>query len=441
MKKVITYGTYDHLHFGHIRLLERAKKLGDYLIVGVTSEDFDKKRGKINVQQTLMERVKAVKDTGLADEIVIEEYEGQKIEDICKYGIDIFTVGSDWVGKFDYLKEYCEVVYLERTEGISSTEIRTKNINLKLGLVGDSINLEKIAKECELVNGIEINAIYTDSNISNFEILNKINLKTNDYKELLNNVDAVYIYSNPQFHYEQIKEALLNKKHVLCEAPISLKEIECKELFSLAKENNCLLIESIKTKYSTAYKRLLLLLKTGIIGDIVSVDATCTSLKERNYINATSNWNTINSWGPTALLPIFQFLGTNYIQKNIISLCKPENNNFDLFTKIDFIYDNSVASIKVGKGVKSEGELIITGTKGYVYVPAPWWKMDYFELRYEDQNDNKRYFYQLEGEGIRNTILEFVNATKRDNVINGDEQVSIAIAKIMEDFEKDKIIL
>ena len=98
MKKVITYGTYDLLHFGHIRLLERAKELGDYLIVGVTSDDFDKVRGKINVQQPLNERVQAVQNTGIADEVIIEEYEGQKIDDIIKYGIDIFTVGSDWVG-------------------------------------------------------------------------------------------------------------------------------------------------------------------------------------------------------------------------------------------------------------------------------------------------------------------------------------------------------
>ena len=93
MKKVITYGTYDLLHYGHIRLLERAKALGDYLIVGVTADDFDKTRGKINVQQSLMERVLAVKKTGLADEIIIEEYEGQKIDDILIYIVYIFTVG------------------------------------------------------------------------------------------------------------------------------------------------------------------------------------------------------------------------------------------------------------------------------------------------------------------------------------------------------------
>ena len=110
MVKIITYGTYDLLHYGHVRLLQRAKELGDYLIVGVTAADFDKTRGKINVQQSLEERVAAVQATGIADRVIIEEYEGQKIDDIRKYGIDIFTVGSDWIGYFDYLNEFCKVV-------------------------------------------------------------------------------------------------------------------------------------------------------------------------------------------------------------------------------------------------------------------------------------------------------------------------------------------
>lgn len=135
MKKVITYGTFDLLHYGHIRLLERAKELGDYLIVGVTSDDYDKTRGKINVQQSLSERVAAVRATGLADKIIVEEYEGQKIDDIKKYKVDIFTVGSDWLGKFDYLNNYCNVKYLERTKGISSSELRQKDRNLTMGII------------------------------------------------------------------------------------------------------------------------------------------------------------------------------------------------------------------------------------------------------------------------------------------------------------------
>ena len=161
MTKVITYGTYDLLHYGHIRLLERAKELGDYLIVAVTAEDFDKNRGKINVQQSLMERIEAVRATGLADEIIIEEYEGQKIDDIKRYGVDIFTVGSDWVGKFDYLNEYCQVVYLERTDGISSTELRSQKVNLKLGLVGDNNILLKYLNETKYVNGLEVSCVYS----------------------------------------------------------------------------------------------------------------------------------------------------------------------------------------------------------------------------------------------------------------------------------------
>ena len=147
MTKVITYGTYDLLHYGHIRLLERAKALGDYLIVGVTAEDFDKTRGKINVQQSLMERIEGVRATGLVDEIIIEEYEGQKIDDIRRYHVDIFAIGSDWRGKFDYLNEYCKVVYLDRTEGVSSTQLRSEKHAIRLGLVGDASDLQKFRKD------------------------------------------------------------------------------------------------------------------------------------------------------------------------------------------------------------------------------------------------------------------------------------------------------
>ena len=109
MVKVITYGTFDLFHQGHYNLLKRAKALGDYLIVGVTSDYFNKCRGKFNVQEDLMTRIRHVEESGFADEIVVEEYFGQKIDDIKKYKADIFTVGSDWIGHFDYLNEYCRV--------------------------------------------------------------------------------------------------------------------------------------------------------------------------------------------------------------------------------------------------------------------------------------------------------------------------------------------
>lgn len=438
MIKVITYGTYDLFHHGHQRLLERAKELGDYLIVGVTSDDFDKKRGKINVHQSLMERIESVRATGLADEIIVEEYDGQKIDDIKRYGVDIFTVGSDWTGHFDYLKDYCDVVYLKRTEGVSSSNIRLKNRFINLGLVGAGNILKKFYDESKFVNGINVNAICIDRKSERKCYENEDLTLTKDYDELLDIVDAVFIISHPSKHYDHIKKALNHGKHVLCESPITLSESEYVEVEKLAKDNELILMDSIKTAYSTAYNRLLLLIKGGHIGDVYSVDATCTSLRDYD----DHSWNSITSWGPTALLPILQILGTDYSDKKITSLISDENPDFDLFTKIDFQYENAVASIKVANSVKSEGELVISGSYGYAYVPAPWWKTDYFELRYENQEENKKYFYQLDGEGIRYELVAFAKSIELGK--NGtyiDLDVSREICRIMEDFKKDKNII
>ena len=152
MKKVITYGTYDLFHQGHYNLLKRAKALGDYLIVGVTTDSFDLERGKMNTCNNVMERIEAVKSTGLADQIVIEEYRGQKIDDIQKYGVDIFAIGSDWEGYFDYLNEFCKVIYLPRTQGISSTLLRQKYPIVNIGIIGTGSIASRFVPESKNVN-------------------------------------------------------------------------------------------------------------------------------------------------------------------------------------------------------------------------------------------------------------------------------------------------
>lgn len=441
MVKVITYGTYDLLHYGHIRLLERAKALGDYLIVGVTSDVFDRERGKINVQQSLMERVEAVRATGLADEIIIEEYEGQKIDDIKRLNVDIFTVGSDWKGKFDYLNAYCKVVYLDRTSGVSSTDIRSEQQVVRLGLVGESPILNKIERESQYVNGLESGKVFTLNDAYLSDNLKRPAQQAASYQELLDDSDALYVISAPEKHYAQIREALQKGKHVLCESPVTMETEPWEELRQMAKDKQLVLMDSIKTAYSVAYYRLLLLAKGGIIGDIISVDATCTSLVDfdptQDSQKSLYEWNSICAWGPTALLPIFQLLGTAFTSKQIATHFLDENQKYDAFTKISFVYPHAVASLKVGQGVKSEGSLVISGTKGYIYVPAPWWKTDYFEVRYENPQNNKRYFYQLDGEGLRYMLLSFLKAirTGKDfSYVSGD--ISRAIIQIISDFEK-----
>ena len=439
MIKVITYGTYDLLHYGHIRLLKRAKALGDYLIVGVTSDTFDRERGKINVQQTLMERVEAVQATGLADEIIVEEYEGQKIDDIKRLGVDIFTVGSDWKGKFDYLNDYCRVVYLERTDGVSSSEIRSEQQPVTLGFVGESPIINKIERESKYVNGLVAGKVFTLNDRFLSDSLKDQARKTSSFDELLDASDALYIISAPELHYSQIKQALERGKHVLCESPVTLHPEEWRELKALAAEKKVVLLDAIKTAYSMAYNRLLLLAKSGIIGDIVSVDTSCTSLLEfdptQDINQEQLEWNSVCAWGPTAMLPIFQLLGTDYVSKRIVTRFVDEERSYDAFTSIMFIYPHAVASLKVGQGVKSEGEMVVSGTKGYIYVPAPWWKTDYFEVRYEDPHNNKRYFYQLDGEGLRYELLSFLKTIRLERDFNYvADTTSEEIVKVLADF-------
>lgn len=443
MVKVITYGTYDLLHHGHIRLLKRAKALGDYLIVGVTADGFDRARGKINVQQSLMERIEAVKATGLADEIVVEEYEGQKIDDIKRYDIDIFTVGSDWKGHFDYLSEFCKVVYLDRTEGVSSSEIRSEVRTLRIGLVGELPALDKFRNECKFVNGATISGVYSlDNRLLSKEL--KALPTFSNYQKLLDVSDAVYIYSSSKFHFEQARQALQSKKHVLCESPIALTIDQWHLLKEEAMRQQVVLMDSIKTAYATAYYRLLLMVKSGVIGEVVSVDSICTSqsnLQMSKAENFPYIWNSMSEWGATAMLPIFQLMGIDYNNMIITTRIQEGSDDFDLFTKIAFIFPHGVASMKIGQGVKSEGELIISGTEGYIYVPAPWWKTDYYEVRYENPANNKRYFYQLEGEGIRYEIVSFLKTIQRGTDYKYiDDSISEAIVRVMQDFIDHKYI-
>ncbi len=122
MKVVITYGTYDLLHKGHIRLLQRARALGDKLIVALSTDEFNWNSKQKVCVQPYEERKLILESLRFVDEVIPEECWEQKVDDVKKYNVSIFTIGSDWEGKFDFLKEHCEVVYLDRTQGISTTE-------------------------------------------------------------------------------------------------------------------------------------------------------------------------------------------------------------------------------------------------------------------------------------------------------------------------------
>ena len=441
MKKVITYGTYDMLHQGHLNLLRRAKALGDYLIVGVTNDNFDRERGKLNVHNNVLERVEAVKATGYADKIIIEDYVGQKIDDIQKYDVDIFAIGSDWEGKFDYLNEYCKVVYLPRTEGISSTMLREDlQEDVHIGVIGAGRIAERFVPESAFVNYVKVRGIYDiDKKKADFFAKEKgVDHVYKSYEELLENVDAVYIATPHLCHYDQCKVALQAGKHVLCETPLTLNGQEARELFKLAEQKGVVLMEANKTAHSPAFNHLITMIKSGVIGEVVDVNVSESKLwgnKFSRELDAQQAGGSMYEMGSYPLLPIVKLMGTDY--QNINFYVKMENG-VDLYTKGVMRYPHGICSFQLGIGVKTEGNLVISGTKGYAYVPSPWWLTDYYEFRFEDQNKNKKFFYQWDGAGLRYEIQEFMSCiyNHRFSTARLRRRESIAMADIMQQFRE-----
>lgn len=443
MLKVITYGTYDLLHQGHVNLLRRAKELGDYLIVGVTNDNFDRERGKLNVCNNVLERIEAVKATGLADKIIIEDYFGQKIDDIQKYDVDIFAIGSDWEGKFDYLNEFCEVVYLPRTEGISSTILRGEQQQVvRVGIVGCGLIAQRFVPEASFVNGVNIVGAYDIDAKKGVTFTQTHHLTTcyESYEALLADVDAVYIATPHLSHYELTKQALQAKKHVLCEIPLVLEMEQARELYALAEVQGVILMEAHKTAHCPAFNHLMTMIKSGAIGEVVDIEASLSRLlpdRTRREFDAAQAGGSMYESAVYPLLPIFKLLGTDYKNLNIYSRME---NGVDIYTKGVLRYPTAVCSFKLGLGVKTEGNLVISGTKGYAYVEAPWWKTDYFELRYEDQNQNKKFFYKWDGEGLRYEIQEWMSCilNKRFSSARLRRRESIAMASVMQQFTERK---
>lgn len=443
MKKVITYGSFDLFHKGHYRLLERAKALGDYLIVGVTTEHYDESRGKLNIIDSLMDRIEHVKQTGFVDKIIIEDHVGQKVEDIQKYHIDIFAIGSDWTGKFDYLKEYAQVVYLPRTKGISSTMLRSQNYELvRLGIIGSGRIAGRFVPESKYVSGLTIEGVYNPhiDSARRFAAEHELGFATDDEEELFARVNAVNIASPHGTHYAYVKKALEHGKHVLCEKPMAMKREQAEELFALARSKGLVLMEAIKTAYTPGFIRLLSMAKSGIIGEIRDVEACFTRLTPSTLRELTDRetGGSFTEFGSYTVLPALKLLGTQYEDIRFESFLA--DNRVDIYTKAYFKYERSMATSKTGLKVKSDGQLLISGTNGYIMVEAPWWKTESFQVCYEDFTQNEKVFTKFLGDGLRYELSDFVstiNGSKEDDFKLTSEE-SIALAGIMEKFLKQR---
>lgn len=444
MKKVITYGSFDLFHEGHYNLLKRAKELGDYLIVGVTTEQYDESRGKLNIVDSLDKRIENVRRTGFADEIIVEDHPGQKVEDVQKYGIDIFTVGSDWIGCFEHMREFCEVVYLERTKNISSTIIRSQGYQLiRIGVIGTGRIAVRFVPEAKYVSGVLVNSVYNPNlaGAKDFGTKFELDVATDNLEEFFEKIDAVYVASPHETHYEYAKKALEHDKHVLCEKPLAFQKAQAEELFALARQKDRILLEAIKTAYCPGFVQMMGIAKSGIIGKVCDVEACFTRLTDKGLRERTDleYGGGFTEFGSHTLLPIMKLMGTDYKEVRFDSI--KDTNGLDLYTKASFVYENGMALSKSGVGVKSEGQLLISGTNGYILAESPWWLTQYFEVRFEDPSKKERYFSKFLGQGLRYEISDFAYMIHghQGRSYKFTQEESIAIAGVMEKFlEKRK---
>ena len=401
MKKVITYGTFDLFHQGHYNIIKHARELGDYLIVGVTSESYDIERGKLNVRDSLAQRMENVRKTGLADEIIVEEYQGQKLNDIIKYNVDILALGSDWRGKFDYLNKYCEVRYRQRTKNISSTMLRSAGTIYRVGIVTEDGEDHGIVWESKHVSGIHVDSVFSRDEETARSFCEKYELNSywNDYDRFLEQADIVYVKCPAPEKLEYVDRAVREGKYVISDSPISEDSGVLRELFHRAEERRVVLVEKIMPVYLRAFNQLVWLIHCNLIGRVISVKCSIS----RDVFGGGNSFDETVVHGVCAVMKIMgQSCGD--VSCNAVS----DDRGEPVYKVITMKYPRALATIEIGSGLDVESGLTILGDGGRIHVPGDWWNTGYFEAKLRGNEFLKRYSFNFEGNGFRYLLQELM---------------------------------
>lgn len=428
-KVVITYGTFDLFHKGHYNILKRAKELGDYLIVGVTGETYDAERGKLSVRDSLVKRIENVQNSGFADKIIVEEYLGQKIQHICQYHVDVLVVGSDWKGKFDHMRKYCEVVYLERTKNISSTMLRETGNIFKLGIVTDNESDDDMVYESKYVSGIHVESVYAPNEKLAADFCDRFELDGfyTDYDRFLDSIDIIYINCDKKQKYALIKKALENDKVVISSPVLSDSPDRIKELYLYASENKKILIECIPTFYLQAYMQLMWNARGNLIGDIICVK---NSIKLGELIGIDKD--DINAHIYFAILFAKKILG-----EDVAFDFKHVGSGSNMHAMLTGQNDDSLYSCEMGYGDYIQADMKVIGTEGMINVPANWWETGYFELKRNNDTEIKRYSCNYEGNGLRYVLVSVLSQINNNyfTEMRLTEEEILSAVNIVEEFE------
>lgn len=324
--------------------------------------------------------------------------------------------------------------------------------SVRIGIIGTGRIAERFWDECLCVEGIQPVAIYNRhiESVQWFAENKKISaddvLFTDDVEVFYQAVDAVYVASPHEYHVFYTKQSLEHHKHVICEKPMAVTKQEAEDIFALAEEKKLICMEAIKTAYCPGFIELQRLIREETIGTVRDVESTFTKIGTASGREMWSEYGgSFVELGTYVLLPVAKIYGVEGEKPQIHTFSLKGAPRHDSYTKMMLVYQNHVATVKTGLGVKSEGELIISGDKGYIRVPSPWWLTSRMEVHYEDPNRVEIYEKPFEGSGLRYEIAEFVRAfqtigTKSESDmhlrIKKASEESIWLAEVIEDFRR-----
>lgn len=287
---------------------------------------------------------------------------------------------------------------------------------IRLGVIGTGRIAARFVRNMELVPEAKAVCIFNPhiNSAKVFAEKNQIKSATDDWNQLMSCVDAVYIASPHDTHVKYAKNALQNNKHVLCEKPMAFSKAEVQQLFFIAQKRNLVLMEAIKTAYCPGFQYLLEIVRSGVIGTVRDVEACFTKLTDPAGRELTDSvyGGSLIELGTYVLLPIIKIFGNN--PKDIQFQSIMDEKGIDLFTKVSLCYEQGFGLGKVGLGVKSEGNLVISGTEGYIYAKSPWWLTKEFEVRFEDPAKREAYDFAYERDGLHYELQAFVNEIQSD---------------------------
>lgn len=435
--RVITYGTFDLLHAGHIDQLQRARALGTYLIAAILTDVFDAGRGKRFLAQNVLQRAEGVRATGLVDEVVLEECD-DKINNVLKYHVNVVAVFDSWEGPQAYvenLRRYCEVVCVPEAEGqVSSTALRG---TVRVGVVGAEAFVEAAIAGGAVTSGVDVVAAFVKAGQAPASALGGDGgiRVCSSAEQLYAAVVAVYVVVPCEDRAIIVREALEAGKHVLCATPISASQAAAEALFALAAEKNLVLMESVPSAFTPAMERLTAIAQNGKIGRILSVSINITAPLSNNEPCHTPLCLDLLS---EALLPTLRILHARPIHALSARTHHPDTTPSHLTTLALTLDSNTTASLQIGHNILLPETLLIIGSEGYLTADS-WRTTSRFHLQFRDVNFEEAsaeqdFEFATRRGGYRFDFAEFAGAVRlgRAGSHMFTAENSVAIAGVLE---------